>query len=235
MKTCTKCKRLLPLDCFSKEKKGKNGLCAQCKECVRAKNKVWYENNKERKSATSKLWHENNKERKSATSKLHYENNKERKSIISKIWRENNPEKIAEYNRVWRINNPDKVAAKSKRWRTKNPEKHRANTKNWRNNNPEKVVAKDKEWKINNPEKYKARSKRHAAKRKCELGFRPLNSWFEGSVAHHINKDDVIYMPESVHKSVPHSLKTGKNMDTINKLAFISCVMLTGQTVRGDF
>jgi hypothetical protein len=48
-------------------------------------NKIWYENNKERKLDSDKIWYENNKERKSASSKKWQEENKEQ----FKEWRNN--------------------------------------------------------------------------------------------------------------------------------------------------
>ena len=57
------------------------------------------------------------------------------------------------------------------------------------------------------------------SKRRHDLGFFPLNNYFEGSCAHHISRNFVIYIPEELHKSIWHCLWTGKNMDAINKLA----------------
>lgn len=52
------------------------------------------------------------------------------------------------------------------------------------------------------------------------LESNPLNSWFVGSDGHHINKVDIIYIPEVMHDSVKHNIWTGRNMEQINKLAF---------------
>jgi hypothetical protein len=51
------------------------------------------------------------------------------------------------------------------------------------------------------------------------LGFYPLNSWFPGCHAHHINNDDVIHMPHDLHNSVRHNQYTGMGMAAINVLA----------------
>ena len=37
---------------------------------------------------------------------------------------------------------------------------------------------------------------------------------------HHINKEEVIWIPRKIHEKFWHSVKTGKNMKKINKLAF---------------
>lgn len=59
--------------------------------------------------------------------------------------------------------------------------------------------------------------KAHAKRRL--LGFHPLNSPFPGCEGHHINPQDVIYIPRALHQSVRHNLWTGKNMGRINALA----------------
>lgn len=39
---------------------------------------------------------------------------------------------------------------------------------------------------------------------------------FKGSHLHHMTKDTGVYIPEALHRSIPHCLETGKNMDKIN-------------------
>jgi hypothetical protein len=60
--------------------------------------------------------------------------------------------------------------------------------------------------------------RKQKAKRRL-LGFNQLNSWFPGCEGHHINPQDVIYIPRALHQSVRHNLWTGKNMGRINALA----------------
>jgi post-segregation antitoxin (ccd killing protein) len=72
----------------------------------------------------------------------------------------------------------------------------------------------NKQWRDNNPDKI---AEIHSFRR--ELGFNPWNKPFKNSEAHHLNKEDVIYIPIELHKSVKHSLKTGLNMSKINELA----------------
>lgn len=68
-------------------------------------------------------------------------------------------------------------------------------------------------------------------KRRRELGFIPHNKLsspmdfayfvnFGKAVFHHLNrKGDGLYIPERLHKSIPHNIFTGKNMKEINTLA----------------
>lgn len=61
---------------------------------------------------------------------------------------------------------------------------------------------------------------RSVHKRRDNLGFNPLNEWFEGSHAHHINKIDVIYIPKKLNRLVYHNIFNGCNIETINYIAF---------------
>ena len=56
-------------------------------------------------------------------------------------------------------------------------------------------------------------------KRHSSLGFFPINKYFKESEGHHISENFVIYIPRELHRSIPHNIWTGKNMDKINKLA----------------
>src|SRR4030067_1050297 len=53
-------------------------------------------------------------------------------------------------------------------------------------------------------------------KRRRGLGFIPLNDYFTSSEGHHININDVIYIPEYFHHMINHNVHTGKNMNIIN-------------------
>jgi len=47
----------------------------------------------------------------------------------------------------------------------------------------------------------------------------PLNEPFDGAHAHHVNDEQVIYIPEKMHR-IPHCLRTGKGMVEMNTIAF---------------
>ena len=47
-----------------------------------------------------------------------------------------------------------------------------------------------------------------------------LNKRFEGSHGHHITSGVVIFIPCDLHKSIYHNMKTNKNMNKINKIAW---------------
>lgn len=60
---------------------------------------------------------------------------------------------------------------------------------------------------------------RKDAKRR-NLDFIELNEEFEGSEAHHIDKEFVLHIPKELHHSVWHNVWTGQGMKEINDLAF---------------
>jgi len=60
---------------------------------------------------------------------------------------------------------------------------------------------------------------RKFAKRRA-YGFEPLNKWFKGSEAHHVDKDLVIFIPKEMHASIWHRQNDSESMKIINNLAF---------------
>lgn len=60
---------------------------------------------------------------------------------------------------------------------------------------------------------------RHNSKRR-ELGFKPLNKPFYNSEGHHINKEEVVYIPKKLHQGIYHNLSTGQGMFEINLNTF---------------
>lgn len=48
MKQCVKCGETKVLSLFNKEKRGKDGLRRECKQCRRASKREWYHNNKDK-------------------------------------------------------------------------------------------------------------------------------------------------------------------------------------------
>ena len=75
-------------------------------------------------------------------------------------------------------------------------------------------------WENNHRKQFHEIVRRRNSKRQRELGFVPLNEWFEGSEAHHVDRERVIYIPKEYHQSVSHNVWTGKNMALINNLAY---------------
>ncbi len=156
-----------------------------------------------------------------------------------KRWRLTHPQQYKIYRKNWRIKHPnydkkyklkhrEQIRGNQKRWREKHPEEAKLASKNWQLAHPEQKKARTRKWAKEHPEslrKYRQTPKgrevfmKNVYQRR-NLGFVPLNKYFEGSVGHHINTEQIIYMPEELHKSIKHSVLQNKSMDKINKIAF---------------
>lgn len=117
-------------------------------------------------------------------------------------------------------------------WRLNNLERRKENKKEWYENNIEHVKQYDKErrdtdehrkqkrtWDKTYYEKNKDIIMKYVYARRQNLGYNELNDKFPGSVGHHINKNDVIYIPEEIHKSIQHKQGDEVSMSKINELA----------------
>jgi hypothetical protein len=66
VKRCKKCGESKPLGEFYRAKGTRDGLRGQCKACDTARNKAWYQRNRERGIANAKRWQQANAERHNA-------------------------------------------------------------------------------------------------------------------------------------------------------------------------
>jgi hypothetical protein len=62
--------------------------------------------------------------------------------------------------------------------------------------------------------------KRSAAKRRT-LGHEFLNAQFQNSDGHHINKNQIVFIPIWLHKNIYHRLDRPETMEQINKVVWI--------------
>ena len=123
-KQCSKCKKILHIGKYCKNKGCKYGVNSYCRECKRKQAKKYYEEHKEEVNEYNKKYHEEHKEEINEYNKKYreehkdyykeykreyYENNKEIILEKSKIRYENNKEYIKEYQKEYKINNPNKI------------------------------------------------------------------------------------------------------------------------------
>lgn len=108
MKTCTKCGETKLKSEFYKHKSGRDGLCPDCKDCIRQRTRDWNRLNKESHRARSKKWAQDNRERVNERGRL---------------WSKNNPEKAGS----WRLNNRERVNEINRRSAERRPHKVRVN------------------------------------------------------------------------------------------------------------
>lgn len=192
-KVCTKCGEEKELSEFYKSSQIKSGYRPQCKKCTSKTQKLWRKNNPERISKTQKLWRRINREKCGEISRK----SKQKRKIEKPGELE---EYMHKYNKQYRKNNKERCLKYNREWRRTNPEKNSKIKKRWKQANPESVKASH-------------------TRRKRELGFNPLNEKFLGSVGHHINRDDVVFIPEQLHKSIIHNQGDKESMNEINTLA----------------
>lgn len=56
--------------------------------------------------------------------------------------------------------------------------------------------------------------------RRRAYGSELINEWFKGCNRHHVNKKQIICIPASIHKSIPHKQSKPETMIQINRAAF---------------
>ena len=97
-----------------------------------------------------------------------------------------------------------------------NKEKHNLYKRNYYKTTKGKEVCKNKSKKYTLSFLGKESMKRGVYRRKRELGFIPLNEWFEGCEAHHLDEEYVVYIPKELHRAHPHNHKKRETMIEIN-------------------
>jgi len=111
IKTCTKCGKELPAtnEYFARDKRGKHGLRADCKNCNSVYRKKHYNKNKKsirkKQNEYLKQYHIENKDKISEYKKGYYKENKERILSYCKQYREENREYVKSYRREYKTNN----------------------------------------------------------------------------------------------------------------------------------
>ena len=96
-KKCNKCKEVKELTDFYKQTNAKDGHAYMCKVCNLAKDKAWYEANKEKAKLTRAYW---------------YEANREKSIANTKAWRKAHPDICKAYSKAWNKANPEKNTIK---------------------------------------------------------------------------------------------------------------------------
>lgn len=110
-KTCTRCKEEKPLSEFHKDSNKKDGHGKWCKICVY----IYRQENKEKIKAKEKEWYQNNKDRVNARENT--PKRKQQKKDAVKRLKERDPEYFARYNRNKRATDPNYKIANNLRRR----------------------------------------------------------------------------------------------------------------------
>jgi len=151
--------------------------------------------------------------------KEYYRKHRNEKLAHQKQWYETHRSEKLAYDKRWYETRRDEILAHKKQWRETHRNEILAHQKQYYKEHRDEILAYGRQWRESHREQNREFERRKNFKRRS-LGFIPLNKPFEGSEAHHICATFVIYIPKDMHRSIYHSIWTGKNMDEINKLAW---------------
>ena len=146
MKTCSKCKIKKPFEDFNKRKEAKDGHRNECRECMKAKSKAWYVNNREEALRKQKVYREDNKERVKAGRRKHYLANRESLLAESREYVLNNREAVAARKREWNKKNADRIAERKRQYNKDNRDRVCEWKKEYRLANMDRLRAAYKKW-----------------------------------------------------------------------------------------
>ena len=162
--------------------------------------------------------------------------NKDKIKQRKKQYRLTNKEKLKEKRKEAHLKNPEK----SKEYYNKHKDEinkylieHKNELKEKRKKYYQKYKNRAKEYYRKNRDKILKQRKQYQktftgkiiaakiySKRQRELGFQPLNDYFENSNAHHLDKKNVIHIPSKLHKVYCHRQNNEESMKNINLKAW---------------
>ena len=175
---------------------------------------------KEKAKAYRKWYHQEHREEELAYGKEHskqyYQEHREQILAQAKqYWQKHREERLV-YKKAYRQEHKEEIMARHKQYYQEHRNEISVYNKKWKREHK----SYDKKWRKDNPDRFREIDKKHHNKRDRNLGFIPLNQYFEGLEAHHIDKERIIYIPKEYHRSITHNLETGKNMPLINAIAW---------------
>jgi len=177
--------------------------------------KQYYINNKKRICQYDKQYRLEHLEDIKQRKKKYYLDNREKILDRQKQYSKTHPR--PEYHRQYFITHKDKCSEYQKQYQKTNQSKEYH--KQYIKNNRVKVIEGQRKWRIEHPKEARKIAIRHYNKRERNLKFEPLNEYFEGSEAHHLDKIYIVYIPKEEHRSIYHCLEKGNGMEEINKIA----------------
>ena len=98
MKICSKCKELKTLSNFGKDKRARDGLRSQCKECEKIYNRRFEENHREERRVLRR-----------ELGKRYRETHKDIEKARLQNWKKNNPDKYSAYHTRTKLKNRCRV------------------------------------------------------------------------------------------------------------------------------
>lgn len=132
MRICSKCKEEKDLSLFHKDKKGKDGYQASCKECL----KKYQLENKDKILQNRKIYREIHKDRIKIETSEYKSLNKEVIKQSVKSYREIHKDRLKEISKIYWQNNKDKKRLKDKKYKEKHKDKLNEKRRIKLNNDP---------------------------------------------------------------------------------------------------
>ena len=196
IKICSKCKIELPAttEFFREDKRLKNGLRANCKNCERQYGRQYHQDNIDKCNENLKMWLEknpdyhkqyrqNNLEKEKGRSKKYYDKNKnseeyhEKKSEWCMRWRQENIDKRNQYIKQYRQERKDKLKEERKYYYIEHRQESIEKRRLYRKENQEKENQYAKQYRRKNPEIMRINNqRRNARKKNLSFGY-TLKQW----------------------------------------------------------
>lgn len=139
--------------------------------------------------AQQKQYRLDNKARISEQRKQYYANNKDHVKALS-----------IEYEQS--VNRKTSKKISNEKWRALHKEQRKAYMTKWMRSDNGKI------WMAT-----------HQAVHNKEMGYECLNIPFKCSEGHHINKDQVVFIPKELHRKYPHNHNKPETMIEVNRIA----------------
>lgn len=157
----------------------------------------------------------------------------------SKQYRLNHKEKIREYLKEYYLNKQEEISKREKQYYEANKEEILEKRKQYQLLHKEEKKEYDKQYREEHKEELLEKAKiyqktpigkivqKKVKSKRRELGYNPLNDWFVGSHGHHINRVDVIHIPNELHKEFlgNHKQKNTVSLIPINTCAYFFLMM----------
>lgn len=114
----------------------------KCIECIRARQRRWNEDNRERLSLKGRQWREENADRKRANDKAWQEANKQRCKQVGAEYRSRNKERLSESQKNYREKNKTSLYEQKKVYREKNKDFVKEINRRWYRANSKRIIEK---------------------------------------------------------------------------------------------
>ncbi len=203
--------------------KHKETRTEEAKEKKKAYLRQYYQDNKEKLDAQRLQWRKDNREKSRLISNRYRQNNRDelnkKGSERYHINLEESRRKGREY--YHKMRDDPEVRKRNDEYIKKYRLEHVVELKEYSlyyNRRPERKEyhrKRAKEYRMKDPEKYKVTNAKYR-----QLGFIPLNDYFDGAHAHHMDTEVVMYIPAEIHNGNKHTLTDHIKMADINDKAW---------------